>query len=142
MATPRLTKPLLEAMASALHAALVGGGFDGGDFDGKNPEHFKRALATPLRRLEDDMTAPFRQTLLHDDTPRFLCDVPLDEADRIELERIADEFQNGMNSTIEGVRRALRQWTSRRPVTVTERLQSRRLWALRLLDRFAEERGL
>jgi len=40
----RLTKPLLEAMAASLHAALAGAGFDGGDFDGKNPEHFRRAL--------------------------------------------------------------------------------------------------
>ncbi len=40
----RLTKPLLEAMWQALNAALVGAGFDGGDFDGQNPEHFRRAL--------------------------------------------------------------------------------------------------
>lgn len=44
MAT-RLTMPLLNAMASALHAALAGDGFDGGDFTDQNPEHFKRALA-------------------------------------------------------------------------------------------------
>lgn len=41
---PRLTKPLLEAIESALNAALAGDGFDGGDFDGMNPEHFQRAL--------------------------------------------------------------------------------------------------
>ncbi len=40
----RLTKPLLDAMSSALHAALAGAGFDGGDFEGKNPAHFERAL--------------------------------------------------------------------------------------------------
>jgi hypothetical protein len=40
----RLTKPLLDAIESALNASLAGEGFDGGDFDGENPEHFKRAL--------------------------------------------------------------------------------------------------
>lgn len=37
----RLTKPLLNAIAAALDAALAGG-FDG-DFAGMNPEHFERA---------------------------------------------------------------------------------------------------
>ncbi len=41
---PRLTRPLLDAMSSALSAALAGGGFDGGDFNGENREHFERAL--------------------------------------------------------------------------------------------------
>lgn len=40
----RLTRSLLDAMASALNAALAGGGFDGGDFEGENQEHFERAL--------------------------------------------------------------------------------------------------
>lgn len=40
----RLTKPLLEAMAAALRAALAGEGFDGGDFDGLDSNHFQRAL--------------------------------------------------------------------------------------------------
>jgi hypothetical protein len=40
----RLTKPLLAAMDAALRAALAGEGFDGGDFDGMDPEHFRRAL--------------------------------------------------------------------------------------------------
>lgn len=40
----RLTKPLLEAIHSALDAALAGEGFDGGDFDGLNREDFERAL--------------------------------------------------------------------------------------------------
>lgn len=90
------------------------------------------------------MTAPLRQTLLQDDTPRFLIDVwkSLDEADRENFKLIAGEFGNGMNATILGVRDALRQWTRRRPITVHERLQSRREWALRLLDRFIEERKL
>lgn len=39
----RLTAPLLEAMQSALQAALAGENFDGGDFDGLNPKHFERA---------------------------------------------------------------------------------------------------
>lgn len=39
----RLTKPLLKAMAAALDAALAGDGFDGGDFDGMDREHFERA---------------------------------------------------------------------------------------------------
>ena len=37
----RLTKPLLNAIAAALDAALAGG-FEG-DFAGMNPEHFERA---------------------------------------------------------------------------------------------------
>lgn len=41
----RLTRPLLDAMASALNAALAGAGFDGGDFADENSEHFERALA-------------------------------------------------------------------------------------------------
>ncbi len=40
---PRLTRPLLEAIAAALDAALAGDGFDGGDFSGMNPKHFERA---------------------------------------------------------------------------------------------------
>lgn len=39
----RLTKPLLEAMAVALSAALAGD-FEGGDFDGMDREAFERAL--------------------------------------------------------------------------------------------------
>jgi hypothetical protein len=39
----RLTEPLLEAMDSALRAALAGDGFDDGDFAGDNREHFERA---------------------------------------------------------------------------------------------------
>lgn len=39
----RLTKPLLDAIASALDAALAGEGFEGGDFDGCNRDHFERA---------------------------------------------------------------------------------------------------
>lgn len=42
MAT-RLTKPLLDALAAALDAALAGDGFDGGDFAGMDPKHFERA---------------------------------------------------------------------------------------------------
>lgn len=40
----RLTKPLLTAIEHALNAALAGEGFDGGDFDGENPDHYERAL--------------------------------------------------------------------------------------------------
>lgn len=40
----RLTKPLLDAMHSALEAALAGDGFDGGDFEGENQDHFERAV--------------------------------------------------------------------------------------------------
>lgn len=40
----KLTRPLLDAMAAALSAALAGD-FDGGDFTGMNREHFERALA-------------------------------------------------------------------------------------------------
>ncbi len=40
----RLTKPLLIAMHAALDAALSGDGFDGGDFDGMNRDHFKHAI--------------------------------------------------------------------------------------------------
>lgn len=39
-----LTKPRLEAIRTALHVALAGGGFDGGDFEGQEIEHFERAL--------------------------------------------------------------------------------------------------
>lgn len=39
----RLTKPLLNAIAAALDAALAGEGFNGGDFDGMNKDHFERA---------------------------------------------------------------------------------------------------
>ncbi|WJS87278.1 hypothetical protein [Paracoccus sp. TOH] len=42
---PRLTKPLLDAMASALAAALAGEGFEGGDFDGEDRSTFERAHA-------------------------------------------------------------------------------------------------
>ncbi len=41
--TPRLTKPLLEAIAAALNAALAGE-IGEGDFAGMNREHFERAL--------------------------------------------------------------------------------------------------
>lgn len=44
IAMARLTKPLLDAIESALNSALAGEGWDGGDFDGQNPEHFERAL--------------------------------------------------------------------------------------------------
>lgn len=40
----RLNLKKLEAIRHALHAALAGGGFDGGDFDGKNPADFEEAL--------------------------------------------------------------------------------------------------
>lgn len=39
----RLTKPLLDAIGAALDAALAGEGFEGGDFDGMNRDHFERA---------------------------------------------------------------------------------------------------
>ena len=42
--TVRLTKPLLNAIAAALNAALASE-FDGGDYDGMNRKHFERALA-------------------------------------------------------------------------------------------------
>jgi hypothetical protein len=41
----RLTKPLLDAIEAGLNAAIAGEGFDGGDFDQMDPEHFERALA-------------------------------------------------------------------------------------------------
>lgn len=40
----RLTKPLLDAMATALDAALAGEGFTDGDFEGMDRTHFERAL--------------------------------------------------------------------------------------------------
>jgi hypothetical protein len=43
MSAPRLTKPLRDAIAQALEAALAGGGFDGGDFNGLNRADFERA---------------------------------------------------------------------------------------------------
>ena len=58
----RLTRPLLEAMESALNAALAGGGFDGGDFTGQNPAHFERAL----RWVEDELKRHKRR---HPTTP-------------------------------------------------------------------------
>lgn len=48
----KLTKPLLRAMRAALNAALAGAGFDGGDFDGENVEHFERALAWVEKELD------------------------------------------------------------------------------------------
>jgi hypothetical protein len=39
----RLTRPLLEAIAAALDAALAGDGFDGGDFSGMDHKPFERA---------------------------------------------------------------------------------------------------
>lgn len=51
MAT-RLTLPLLQAMGSALRAALAGDGFDGGDFDGLNPAHFERAGDWVLQEIK------------------------------------------------------------------------------------------
>ncbi|MCO5066884.1 MAG: hypothetical protein M9924_21180 [Rhizobiaceae bacterium] len=47
----KLTKPLLEAMASALAAALAGE-FDGGDFEGEDPHHFERAAQWIAEELE------------------------------------------------------------------------------------------
>jgi len=52
MTTPRLTRPLLAAMQEALTAALAGEGFEGGDFEGLNPEHFERALQWVTAELE------------------------------------------------------------------------------------------
>lgn len=56
----RLTKPLIVAIAAALDAALAGDGFDGGDFDGMNPEHFERAREwiseLTVRRYGSDIT--------------------------------------------------------------------------------------
>jgi len=43
MKRPRLTRPLLDAIAAALSAALAGE-FDGGDFDGMDRRAFERAL--------------------------------------------------------------------------------------------------
>jgi hypothetical protein len=54
---PRLTKPLREAIMAALDAALAGEGFDGGDFDGMDPDHFERArdwIAQKDARAEPD----------------------------------------------------------------------------------------
>lgn len=48
MSHPRrviLTDAALDAISSALDAALAGAGFDGGDFDGQDPEQFERANA-------------------------------------------------------------------------------------------------
>jgi hypothetical protein len=39
----RLTKRMLEAMASAINSALAGEGWNGGDFDGMDHEEFERA---------------------------------------------------------------------------------------------------
>lgn len=41
---PKLTRPLLTAMEHAINTALAGTGFDGGDFDGENQDHYERAL--------------------------------------------------------------------------------------------------
>jgi len=49
---PRLTKPLLIAMATALDAALAGDGFDGGDFTGMDPDHFERAREWVQQELQ------------------------------------------------------------------------------------------
>lgn len=49
----RLTKPLLIAIEQALTAALAGEGFDGGDFNGLDRDHFERAstwVSQELRR--------------------------------------------------------------------------------------------
>lgn len=54
----RLTKPMLEAIAAALDAALAGDGFDGGDFDGMDQRHFERA-----REWTSEQTAPDRTTI-------------------------------------------------------------------------------
>lgn len=57
----RLTKPLLLAIEAALDAALAGDGFDGGDFDGLNRDHFERAskwVSQELRRRNPDRLAP------------------------------------------------------------------------------------
>ena len=42
-ANVKLTSPMLGAIRAALNAALAGDGFDGGDFDGLDREHFERA---------------------------------------------------------------------------------------------------
>jgi len=49
---PKLTRPLLEAMRSALSSALAGEGFDDGDFANGNPDHFQRALDWANKELE------------------------------------------------------------------------------------------
>jgi hypothetical protein len=48
----KLTKPLLEAMAAALDAALAGEGFDGGDFCGMEASHFERARKWVAQELD------------------------------------------------------------------------------------------
>jgi len=41
----KLTQKMLDAMGSALDAALAGDGFNGGDFDGLDPDVFSDAVA-------------------------------------------------------------------------------------------------
>lgn len=58
---PKLTRPLLEAMRSALNVALAGGGFDGGDFADENRDHFQRALDWADKELEKRAERPKRK---------------------------------------------------------------------------------
>jgi len=44
MTMVRLTTPMLDAISTALAVALAGDGFNGGDFDGEDREHYQRAL--------------------------------------------------------------------------------------------------
>lgn len=55
---PRLTKPLLNAIAAALDSALAGEGFDGGDFDGMDKEHFERARDWVSEKLSKRASKP------------------------------------------------------------------------------------
>jgi hypothetical protein len=47
----RLNLKKLEAMRRALHAALAGAGFDGGDFDGEDPKDYEAALDWVLEQI-------------------------------------------------------------------------------------------
>lgn len=58
----RLTKPLLRAMREALIAALAGAGFDGGDFDRLDPDHFERALDWVEQEIARRRSKANRQT--------------------------------------------------------------------------------
>lgn len=53
----KLTKKMLEAMAAALDAAEASDGFNGGDFDGMDPQQFTYARTWVKEELAKQNTA-------------------------------------------------------------------------------------
>lgn len=80
--------------------------------------------------------------LLPDTQCSLLVDVyrTLPEEDRAEFKQTAEDFETGLNATIEGAARAMRRWVQYPPSWITARRQQQRQRFLAALDRFVEQR--